>query len=262
MKRTAGRAAGCASGVVLAIVLVVVVVGWSLSAFGGVANPFRTYPQVPSNVPPGQGEPVPWVDTSAAGRTADGFTAWSQPLSQDTGIPVAALNAYANAQLIAQQAWPQCQLSWTTLAGIGYVETRHGSYNGSHFKRSSIDPDGVVRPTIVGVPLDGTGGNQRILDTDKGELDGDNQLDRAVGPMQFIPSSWARYGLDANGDGVATVNHIDDAAAAAAQLLCNGTDLSTAEGWSSAVRRYNNSQEYLVKVRNAANAYAQRQPAI
>ena len=82
-----------------------------------------------------------------------------------------------------------------------------------------------------------------------------------MGPMQFIPTSWETYGRDANGDGVADPNQIDDAALAAANLLCDGRDLATAEGWKQAIGSYNSSDEYLANVRNAAASYALRQPA-
>src|SRR5699024_5291146 len=88
---------------------------------------------------------------------------------------------------------------------------------------------------IIGVQLDGSPGFAEIPDTDGGELDGDPEFDRAVGPMQFIPESWRKYGRDANGDGRADPNQIDDAAVASARLLCEtGGDLSQAENWQRA----------------------------
>lgn len=42
--------------------------------------------------------------------------------------------------------------------------------------------------------LDGTSGNLHIPDTDKGKLDGDPLMDRAMGPMQFIPETWGISG--------------------------------------------------------------------
>ena len=39
--------------------------------------------------------------------------------------------------------------------------------------------------------------------------------------MQFIPSTWRRYAVDANGDGVQDPNNVYDAAAGAAHYLCN-----------------------------------------
>ena len=75
--------------------------------------------------------------------------------------------------------------------------------------------------------------------------------------MQFIPESWRKYGRDANGDGRADPNQIDDAAIAAARLLCeNGGDLSVAENWQRAILAYNASQEYVMQVRDAAAAYS------
>ena len=67
--------------------------------------------------------------------------------------------------------------------------------------------------------------------------------DRAVGPMQFIPSSWATFGLDGDGDGKADPFDIDDAAASAAKYLCRagGGDLSNEASQRNAVYSYNRS---------------------
>ncbi|AKE41793.1 LpqU family protein [Corynebacterium kutscheri] len=243
------------------MILVISFVGWALSFMDGAA-PIRTLQPIPDDVPPARGEEVSLIDINAAGRTSDALSAWAAPIAGDTNIPEAALRAYGNAELIAAQAWPHCHLSWTTLAGIGYVETRHGSYSGELINSRSINEDGYVLPPIIGVPLDGSPGFAHVSDTDGGNLDGDTVYDRAVGPMQFIPESWRRFGRDGNGDGVADPNQIDDAALSAAHLLCNGRDLATAEGWATAVYSYNMSNEYLYNVRDAAANYALRQPAV
>lgn len=97
-------------------------------------------------------------------------------------------------------------------------------------------------------------------DSDHGTLDGDKEFDRAMGPIQFIPQAWERYGVDANGDGTSSPQNIDDAAAAAVRLLCDfDRNLATPEGWMKAIRAYNLSDEYVVKVRDAAANYALNQ---
>ncbi len=114
----------------------------------------------------------------------------------------------------------------------------------------------------MGIPLDGTNNTVRIEDTDGGLLDGDTEFDRAVGPLQFIPSTWEHFGLDADGDGVADPQQIDDAALSAANLLCdNDRDLAVEEDWLEAIYAYNNSRDYVTRVAKAANSYAVPQPA-
>ena len=86
--------------------------------------------------------------------------------------------------------WPRsstrdCKLTWPTLAGIGMVESRHGTYGGA-----TIAPNGDVTPPIPRRAAGRDNGNMEIMDTDGGELDGDPTLDRAMGPMQFIPETW------------------------------------------------------------------------
>jgi membrane-bound lytic murein transglycosylase B len=146
---------------------------------------------------------------------------------------------------------PSCALGWNTIAAIGLAESGHGTHDGS-----SIHASGVARPAILGVRLDGSRGIAAIRDTDTGTLDGDNQWDRAVGPMQFIPSTWAPSGTDGNGDGVKDPQNIDDASPAAARYLCASSTMSTPAAWRAAVQSYNNSSPYIDSIAAAANRYA------
>ena len=87
--------------------------------------------------------------------------------------------------------------------------------------------------------------------------DGDASVDRAVGPMQFIPSTWRKWASDGNGDGLGDPQQIDDAALAAARYLCaGGRDMASPSGWWAGILSYNNSTEYAQKVFGLADGYA------
>ncbi len=167
------------------------------------------------------------------------------------GIPSAALVAYQRAETVINAADTECHLPWQLVAAIGRVESDHGRTGGSR-----LSDDGQARPPIYGMALDGSRGTSVIADTDGGLLDGDGDYDRAVGPMQFIPSTWSVVGVDADGDGQRDPQDIDDAALATAVYLCSGhDDLATDEGRSAAVYRYNHSQEYVELVLAFYEAY-------
>ena len=211
---------------------------------------------IPEGVPPPSGDPVPQVETLGKGRGADQLREWAVQRSAALGIPATALEAYAYAARVAEVENPDCHLSWTTLAGIGMVESHNGTYRGS-----TISPNGDVAPPIRGVRLDGSMGNLEILDSDSGRLDGDPGLDRAMGPMQFIPETWRLYGVDANNDGDVSPDNFDDAALSAAGYLCwRGKDLAKPRGWMNALRAYNFSEQYARTVRDWATAYADGHP--
>lgn len=212
----------------------------------------RTIPTVaPLAAPPAPGVAVPAVDPAGPPTQLD---AWAQATEASTRVSATALRAYGFAAAATAVTDPGCGITWTTLAGIGYVESRHGTYGGA-----ALDAAGNALPSIQGVPLDGTAGNADIPDTDGGELDGDPVHDRAVGPMQFIPETWARWGVDADGDGVADVDNITDTAATAARYLCASTATATTpEGWTAALLTYNQSRAYGRDVLAAAQDYAGR----
>ncbi|MGN6219402.1 MAG: lytic transglycosylase domain-containing protein [Microbacterium sp.] len=179
---------------------------------------------------------------------------WLARTSQATGIPSRALAAYASAHLLLADEQPACGLGWNTLAAIGSVESDHGRHGGA-----VLGDGGYPDPAIRGIPLDGTA-SAAIPDTDGGTWDGDPVWDRAVGPLQFIPATWERWGSDGSGDGTADPNQIDDAAFAAARYLCASGPMTTTDGWRAAVFRYNHLDSYVDAVASIANWYAQAAP--
>jgi len=206
---------------------------------------------IPDGVPPPPGDPVPAVDTHAPGRPADQLRGWAEQRAPGLGIPLPALEAYAYAARVAQVENPDCHLAWTTLAGIGMVESHNGTYRGAQ-----VAANGDVDPPIRGVRLDGTNGNLTILESVESP-DAEPAYAQAMGPMQFIPETWRLYGVDANNDGVVSPDNIDDAALAAAGYLCyRGQDMGTPRGWMNALRAYNHSDVYARTVRDWAAAYA------
>nr|GLK41696.1 hypothetical protein GCM10017611_85720 [Rhodococcus wratislaviensis] len=166
------------------------------------------------------------------------------------GIPEIVLNAYRSAELAMMAEAPKCGLPWHLLAGIGRIESGHAG-------GGRTDSVGTTLTPILGPVLDGRlAGNEVIRDTDRGATDGDPGHDRAVGPMQFIPSTWAKYASDGNADGVADPNNVFDATLAAARYLCSGgLDLRDPLQETRAVLRYNNSAAYAGNVITWSNAY-------
>jgi membrane-bound lytic murein transglycosylase B len=268
-RRARGRVGNLIGRLALVLLLVAFVAGgaWALAVLNrspreqAAPPPFLVPLQdvQPGAAVPGVGGQVPATQepqAAPAGQAtaaAEPLDAWARRVSGKTDIPLRALRAYAIADLMMQAQVPSCRISWATLAGIGRIESHHGQYGGAR-----LQDDGRPSKPIIGVPLNGSPGVNAIPDTDGGRLDGDPNWDRAVGPMQFIPSTWAKYGMRANGDGnPPDPQNVDDAALTAARYMCvGGRDLSTGQGWWSAVMSYNNSVEYGQNVYSGADAYA------
>jgi len=207
-------------------------------------QPPASVTQVPAQVRPAQLVPkVPAVRAAPTGRVGTVRQAllpvgsWS--------VPDELLAAYRKAVAGAPAS---CQLSISLLAAIGQVES--GSLAGR-----SLDTAHRVVPPVLGPLLDGVS-FPAFADTDGGRLDGNLRWDRAVGPMQFIPSTWAGYGVDGDGDGQADPQNVYDATASAAGYLCaHGRDLALDSGLRSAILAYNHSGAYLAKVLDWARRF-------
>jgi hypothetical protein len=171
-------------------------------------------------------------------------------------IPGVVWEAYLRAEDKMAELVPGCKIDWALLAAIGKVESNHAS-NGR------VNAVGDATPKILGPVLNGAPGMAAIRDTDGGRLDGDTAWDRAVGPMQFIPGTWAGYGADGNDDGNVNPNNIYDAALGAGRYLCaGGGDLTRQDDRAKAVFRYNNSTTYVQTVLKWAKEYAENLDAL
>jgi membrane-bound lytic murein transglycosylase B len=163
-------------------------------------------------------------------------------------INAVAMSAYVRAAERLQREQPDCRISWWVLAGIGRIESGHGNGYGG-----ALGPDGRINPPILGPVLDGTT-FKAVPDTDGGLYDGDTTWDRAVGPMQFLPSTWRGY----IGDGVSDPNNYFDATLAAGRYLCRnsgGAGLDNVAGFRLAAFAYNHSARYVDQVLEGARRY-------
>jgi membrane-bound lytic murein transglycosylase B len=169
----------------------------------------------------------------------------------DGDFALVALDAYRRAATTITVDQPSCALEWWGLAGISRVEGRHGTYGRSH-----LDALGVADPPIIGIALNGERATRVISDSDGGKYDHDPVYDRAVGPMQFIPSTWRRYAADGDGDGKSDPHNMYDATLAAATYLCRASGaLTTDEGLKRAYFSYNHSEAYVANVLSWARLY-------
>jgi hypothetical protein len=173
--------------------------------------------------------PVSTPGTPAAPTDLD---SWAASLSA-LGIPERALVAYGRAELVSAAQNPGCNLTWTTLAGIGATETNHGTTGGNQ-----IQSDGTTLTEIIGPGYD------------------------EMGPMQFLPSTWDRWKADGDGDGQTNPHDIDDAVTAAANYLCHdGRNMADPDGWYAGVFSYNHLDEYVQKVYDRADEYGRKSTA-
>jgi hypothetical protein len=177
-------------------------------------------------------------------------------------IPGRMLAAYKKAVQQVGKYVPKCQgMRWPILAGIAKVESNHAIGR-------NIADNGDIRPKIYGVLLNGSGqgGNTTVFpDTDGGKWDGTANGERAVGPFQFLPSTWEGIGKDAGGGKIADPHNADDAALGAAIYLCGGgRDLTTRSQLKAAILQYNHSSEYVANVLGWIDQYtaAAKDPAL
>ncbi|HEX6353758.1 lytic transglycosylase domain-containing protein [Actinophytocola sp.] len=180
--------------------------------------------------------------------TSGRFVGADVPATTTGSVPAAVLAAYQRAVERTNMLQPNCHIPLELLAAIGKVESGHA-------RGGRVDETGRTLTPILGPVLNG-GPFAAIADTDGGEFDGDTSWDRAVGPMQFIPGTWARWGADGNVDGQLDPQNVYDASLAAARYLCAANrDLGTPQGLDEAILSYNHSTSYLSLVRSWMAVY-------
>lgn len=141
-------------------------------------------------------------------------------------------------------------LRWELLAGIGWVESQHGTANGASVEEGT----GLVLPPILGPPLDGRTGPALQSGAWRGQWGLAGPWQQALGPMQLLPGTFAAWAVDGDGDGILDPHDIDDAVATAANYLCGSAGEIVDE--RAALFRYNRSDRYVTEVLDYADSLA------
>ncbi len=161
------------------------------------------------------------------------------------GIPGAAYAAYRGAADRMALEAPGCGIEWNLVAAIGRIESGHAD-------GGNVDATGLTLTPIEGPVLDGTLAGNAVIRDGAG-------FARALGPMQFLSTTWALFGGDNSGDGRADVNNVRDAAYGAARYLCSSaTGLQSEANQRVAVFAYNQSNAYVDNVVAWSKAYRDR----
>ncbi|MDF3141056.1 MULTISPECIES: bifunctional lytic transglycosylase/C40 family peptidase [unclassified Streptomyces] len=189
----------------------------------------------------------------AAAREKD--TPAMETVGKVSGIPQRMLMAYQSAAGQLPGEVPKCKgMTWAILAGIAKIESNHAGGR-------TVKDNGDITPHILGPVLDGSGvgGNRTAFrDTDGGKWDDTSTSERAVGPFQFLPSTWEGTGRDGNSDGTKNPHNADDAALGAAVYLCGkGRNLTDRSQLKAAILQYNHSQAYVTDVLSWIDRYSQ-----
>jgi cell wall-associated NlpC family hydrolase len=159
---------------------------------------------------------------TAMGGSA-GCASGSMAVSAAGSVPGSTGDIPPDYLLLYQRAGTAYGIPWQVLAAIGKAESDHGRAGSSS-----------TQGTAAGVH---SGANSA----------------GAMGPMQFLGSTWAAYGVDGNGDGRADVYDPADAIPSAARYLkASGAP----ERMYEAIWRYNHADWYVRRVLGYARAYS------
>ena len=216
------------------------------------AGPTRSRPRRELALPP---TPAPEVTASEVplptGRPADVLADWARQLSPKVGIDPVALQAYGYAELVLNHTTPGCALTWPTLAAIGWVESRHGQANGAR-----LQPDGVVAPEIIGPPLNGQGGTQRIAGHRRGPAGPGQHLRPGGGADAVHPDHLGADGASTpttTAGATRTTSTTPPSPPATTSARAGGT--SPSPDWWNAILSYNDVGQYAQDVFDKSNEY-------
>jgi hypothetical protein len=238
-KRSGGRdRLPTAGGIIASVVLLATSAAAPVGPVGAAKAPGNRPAAQDQVAPLGAGD-TRWLPHryQATGAVANVNTGPVMPAVFTGNIPATVLDGYRHARAVTDAAQPGCRLPLELLEAIGKVETNHA-------RNGLVDANGTTLGSIRGPALDGNG-FAAIPDTDRGRFDDDPVWDHAVGPMQFLPSTWVNWSADGNGDHRADPNNVYDASLATASYLCAANrDLGTPDGLSEAILSYNDSASY------------------
>jgi hypothetical protein len=114
------------------------------------------------------------------------------------------------------------------------------------YRRAATTCPGLPWTVLAGIGTVETGNGNNIARSTKG----------AEGPMQFLPSTWAMYGVDADGDGKADIMDPVDAVFSAARYLCAAGASRGGQSLNDSIFSYNHAWWYVREVVDLANRYA------
>lgn len=191
------------------------------------------------------------VELSRAQRAADRATARVHLLelaapAPGLDIPSVVLAAYRYAAARMAVLAPACHLSWPDIAALGRIESGQAQVAGTR-----LAANGDSYPPVLGPPLDGTGGNGAYPLPATVTWDGAGPWERAVGPLQFLPTTWQRVArhLPPLPPGVpADPNNVYAAALGAGIYLCDAAGpagMASLAGIKAAYFSYNHSAGYV-----------------